>query len=273
MQQLVGLINEKIASNFSDDATLKSALLIKNCNSGIVNENEKLAADQCISLLDKILTNLMSSCEAEELQKFKRLRKSKIKQKILNIQGAYEFLLSIGFEEDADDWLVYKGQDDQLLEQMSYYKDILSDAMQFPIVLDRQFVFYKPDGNYSQEELSEDFFQLTASELQREQELLTAKKDMEESLMTKAMREQFIARMKPISKFTRLRIKLQNGNILEATFFSKETLNDVKTFVLSQCSDLNDFSFIYGRDLLPDTSYSKTLDQLSLVPAAALSVR
>ena len=268
INELVKQIDDFIQNNFTEDLTLMSVLTITNCNYSL-NDDYKQKVDDCIKTLDKVVSNLMNS-SAEEWEKFSRIRKSKIEKRVLQLRGGLEFLLSIGFELDSnEEWLEFKGEPSECREQMAYFQDVLNNAKQFPIYLDRQVVVI--DANVTQtEDLNNEFFKLSTDEVKRQMETLTQKRELEETLRTKAMRDQKLKKFN--SKFSRLRFKFPDGHQIEATFNTNETLTDVKNWLLERSDPLKQFDLKCVRDVFTDQHMSQTLNQLNLVPTAALLI-
>ncbi len=265
---LMEQINDYIQTNFAEDLTLMSVMTIINCNYSI-DESHEQKIKQCISTLDKIVTNLAES-NAEDRDKFKKIRKAKIANRVLELNGGLEFLISIGFELDSEEeWFVFRGDEDGISDQMNYYKDVLNNVQQFPIILDRQQVLVQTNQTLNDKNLSDDFFKLSTDELSQQMRNLTEKRELEETLRTRAMREQ--KQKRPNCKFSRLRFKLPSGLQMDATFKSNETLSDVKNWLLQHLDSI-DFNMKCGPDLFSDAHLSKTINELNLVPTAALLI-
>lgn len=271
-------LNEEIAryivNEYSDNPVLMTALTIKNCN----NYSSIEAVNQCISTIEKILINLANASSKEELEKFGKVRKSKIEQKIISFNGGLEFLLSVGFILDEnEEWLIYsdRAEDGSVVDvksAMDLYLDILRNATKFPVDLDRQKQVYQPQQQSRIDELASDFYKLTVSDVSLQHRHLSEQRELEETLRTKAMREQ--PRNKKInSRFTRLRFKFQPSNVIcEATFRSREKLSDVSTFILQE-TNLENFDLVYGTEVLGTHHFDKTLAELDMCPAAAIIIR
>ncbi|CAG2177418.1 unnamed protein product [Oppiella nova] len=265
--ELLSRILDFIQTNFADDLTLMSVLTLINCNSGSDNSEQRI--DECIKTLDKVVTNLGNST-VEEREKFSKIRKSKIEKKVLELKGGLEFLISIGFELDStEEWLIFSDKASDISEQMCYYKDVLNNPQKFPIVLDRQAVRVESNEKTPKDDLSDNFFKLSTDEVVREMQTLTQKRELEETLRTKAMREQKHRRFD--AKYSRLRFKFANGLQIEATFAANETLTDVKDWI-SERSELTDFNLKCVHEVFTELHVHKTLKELNLVPTATLLI-
>ncbi|XP_054161590.1 UBX domain-containing protein 6-like [Oppia nitens] len=270
LDQLIERMCDYIQMNFTEDLTLMSALMIVNCNHNI-GDNAQQRVSECIKVLDKVVTNLMTS-SVEEREKFSKIRKSKIQNKVLDLKGGLEFLSSIGFQSDSsDDWLVFQFDEiTDICEQMIYYKDVLNNVEQFPLIIDRQVVHLNTEQSFRETDLSQDFFKLSADEVKREMQSLTDKRETEETLRTKAMKEH--KQRKIDSKYTRLRFNCPNGVKIEATFGSNEILCDVKNWLLAYLESIDKFNLKCGTDVFTDEHLNKTLKDLNLVPTAMLFI-
>ncbi|OTF70424.1 UBX domain-containing protein 6-like protein, partial [Euroglyphus maynei] len=146
-KEIVRQIKSSIYDNFTDDPVLRSAMIIFNCNRSIddhpnSNGNRNVRLQNCLDIILKIITNLLMAENDEQMEKFKRIRRSKIEQKVLSLDGSLDFLFAIGFtiDEKDSDWLVYVDDDDDdgRKMKMTYLKDLISNPQIIPIELDRQ---------------------------------------------------------------------------------------------------------------------------------------
>ncbi|CAG2101022.1 unnamed protein product [Medioppia subpectinata] len=269
MEELLEQILDFIQTNFADDLTLMSVLTLINCNSS-PNEESEHRVEECIKTLDKVVSNLENS-SPDERQKFSKIRKSKIEKKVLELKGGLEFLVSIGFEVDStDEWLVFSDETPDIRDQMSYYRDVLNSAQKFPLILDRQTVRLESNQKTQNQDLSQDFFRLSTDEVVREMQTLTDKRETEETLRTKAMRE--TKKRNINSKFSRLRFRFANGVQIEATFGSNETLVDVKNWLLERMESDKEFNLKCVHEVFTQQHSNQTLKALNLVPTAALLI-
>jgi len=174
------------------------------------------------------------------------------------------------FELDStEEWLIFSDKASDISEQMCYYKDVLNNPQKFPIVLDRQAVRVESNEKTPKDDLSDNFFKLSTDEVVREMQTLTQKRELEETLRTKAMREQKHRRFD--AKYSRLRFKFANGLQIEATFAANETLTDVKDWI-SERSELTDFNLKCVHEVFTELHVHKTLKELNLVPTATLLI-
>lgn len=124
-------------------------------------------------------------------------------------------------------------------------------------------------GQREAEPLPDEFYEVTPEDLKAAQSTTQKRKQMDEQLMTREMRE----RHKKRYLLTKLRIKLPDRLEIEATFSVLETLGDVVQFVREQLRDESWPFYLFvtpPRTVLSPLQYEATLGELELVPAAVL---
>ncbi|RWS13822.1 UBX domain-containing protein 6-like protein [Dinothrombium tinctorium] len=264
VEELKRMIEEGIRDSYKDDMLLMGALLIKNCN-----DEQKM--DSCISTLELILGNLKTEDE-EALQKFKRVKKAKIQQKILSINGGSEFLEAVGFVLDENqEWYNLQCENKDIKERVEYCSDVLRNAEKFELEMDREMVVRNANEFPSLVEFDDEFFELTVDDIKQQQEALTKVKTQGEMLMTKAMRKKI---EKPVPDLCRLRVKITETKFVDVTFKVKETLQDLVTWLQRNfSSDLSEFHLIFNQKVIPEENYSKTFEELNFYPKVALFVK
>lgn len=283
-EDLLKVIKANINENFKEDPVLRSLMIMYNCNRTIDQNNS--CVKSCIDILQKILKNLMTE-DPEELEKFKRIRKSKIEQKVLSIDGALDFLLAIGFNPDTtSEWLIFQDTEiPKIHENMLLLIDLLENPQIIPIELDRQLKHLDNTETTSNTENIADL-KLTSSDVKKIYNNIERTREINEMFVSGETKNNMLANRSSNNQtclFTRLRFKfnLVSGEALqaiEATFYALETLNDVKTWFvtnfLSLLSDKDDrvVNFRNGPTLLSDQQGTSTLAELKLTPAATLLV-
>lgn len=283
-KELMEILAQRIEASFEGDPLIVAALLIRNCNDTSTSEQVN-ALETCLKTLDTLITNLGAVDKPrEDREKYRRVRKVKIENKILNIRGGRMYLEAVGFKLDADgEWFVFQQDanlsDEELVQQVAYWKDVLHDVQKIPLELDRQPRVIsedsRPVSGAPDEQLSDDFFQLSLAEVRREYENLLKQKEAQETLRTKAMRE--ADRKKIFSPYTRLRFKLPPNVLIEATFHSNETVMQARQWISEHPylvkNIIKEFDMVHGIEVLGDNHSSKTLEELNLVPSASILVR
>ncbi len=124
-------------------------------------------------------------------------------------------------------------------------------------------------GQREAEPLPDEFYEVTPEDLKAVQSSTQKRKQMDEQLMTREMRE----RHKKRYLLTKLRIKMPDRIEIEATFSVMETLGDVVKFVREQLRDESWPFYLFvtpPRTVLSALQYEATLGELELVPAAVL---
>lgn len=252
-------------------------MLLFNCNRTLNQNITKL--EMGIEVLLKIIKNLMTEDE-NLLEKYKRIRKSKIEDKVLSLIGAQDFLFAIGFTVDKDepDWLSYEDDGTDIKTKMNYLIDILSNPQIIPIELDRQ--VHELDGQEQFKGGNEEYdnLNLTAKELKHYMDNLEKEREINEMFISKESKIKLIAGNQGNfhSIFTQLRFKMNilgELKIIEAMFYSKETLFDVKLWLKKEYSAIfgeKDLQLKNGLTLLQEDS--ETLQALKLSPASTLIV-
>lgn len=263
-------MEEKIRSEFAGEPLIMGALLIRNCNS-----EEK--TNICLSTLELILNNMKTDDE-EKWNKFKRIRRAKIEQKILSCNGGQLFLEGVGFSLDSDnEWFVYDDSMESAPEKVDYCLDILKSSDRCPIQVNRNSkVIDLNTVNIPQEELDDAFFQLAPEELSKEQRARRLAIERQQTFMTREMRAKYEhQRTHVVTEFTRLRFKTLNSRMIEATFYTKETIMSLLEFLETNHDLANPKSFdiICGTEAIPPENWTKSFRELGLYPTATFYQR
>ena len=273
-------VKAKCFDNFGEDAILRTSMILFNCNRSISQDNSRL--NSCIDILKKIVVNMQTE-NPEEFEKFKRIRRSKIDQKVLSLDGALDLLFAIGFTiDDSDkDWLVYVEQDEDLKTKMQFVHELLLSPQIIPIELDRQLkhITEEAHGSTISEDSSEDI-KMTANDFKNFYSNLERTREINEMFVSKETKAKLLSNMtnyKPIFARLRFKFSLADNEIetIEAVFYASEKLLDVKTWFLDNFNQLfgeKDIHFKLGPDLFTGDSLSQSLANLKLTPAATLLV-
>lgn len=262
-------IENKFKHDFEEDPVIMNALIIQNCN-------DVYQSEQCLSTLNIILSNLKKT-EEENFEKYRKVKKVKIKEKILGVKGGTEFLESIGFRlDEEDEWYVFRNSLDDLEPRIDCYLDILKSCERCSIEFNRNAVVtnmanLKPYD----EDYNENDYELTPSEIAREQQALKDICESYSTLMTSEMRKKLETK-NVVPKFTRLRVKIpKKSEMLEVTFRTKETFNDFLNwlFVTYPNNEWDQYEYTFGTYTIPKQSYSKTFQELDLMPFATFHLK
>ncbi|XP_076756154.1 GDI interacting protein 3 isoform X2 [Xylocopa sonorina] len=200
------------------------------------------------------------------------------KDKVVPIKGALEFLNAAGFRQKKllnndkeEDFLVWS-EDNCSMEDLITLLEALKTAEPIPLELDRNLQVLLPIQASKRTELPQSFFNLTAEDIKKEQQLRSEAVERDQMLRTKAMRERDEKEKLRKYKFSLIRIKFPDNLILQGTFSVHENFRNVTNFVSENLIN-GDKPFNLKR--LPETTFGedtfdKTLLELGLFPAALL---
>lgn len=166
-------IKTNVYDNFSNDSLLLSLMIMFNCNRSVDEDVSSEKLQKCVEILNKILSNLLTE-DQEQFEKFTRVRRSKIEDKVLNLQGALDFLYAVGFTTDPEqpEWLVFdRGSMElpEVHEKITFVKDLLADPQVFPVELDREVKLLSENESTSQQGQvgEDDDLKMTQTELKQ----------------------------------------------------------------------------------------------------------
>ncbi|XP_074600749.1 GDI interacting protein 3 [Brevipalpus obovatus] len=270
LAELRNKIQEKIQSDFGEEPVIKSALMIRSLNSEEV-------ANSCISILELILNNLRTD-DPEKWEKFRRIRKAKVENKILNTVGGPEFLAATGFVlEPNGEWYSYTDTMDSAPEKVDYYLDILKSSDYCEIQVNRNSrAINLSKINIPNEQLDDAFFELAPEELSREQRARRLAIERQQTFMTEALRSRYDPKPEAKAyKYTRLRYKTMDGRMIEATFSAKENIHDLLEHLKKEYSltNLDHCDLICGTEAIPPEKWEQSFLELGLCPTATLLQR
>uniref|UniRef100_A0A8D0L7P0 UBX domain protein 6 n=1 Tax=Sphenodon punctatus TaxID=8508 RepID=A0A8D0L7P0_SPHPU len=223
-------IKEAILLHASKDPVAAAIMEIHTFN----RDREKVRLG--VETIAKYLDNIHLHPEEEKYRKIK-LQNKVFQERINCLEGTHEFLQAVGFERETlpipgqdatEDYYVLK---EEALEELEEHKEKLLSSEPLRAQLDRQLRVFRPSTQAARFELPNDFFNLTAEELKREQRLRTEAVEKASMLRTKAMREKEEQREKRKYNYTLLRVRLPDGYILQGTFYAREPLPMLFKFV------------------------------------------
>uniref|UniRef100_A0AAR2LEX2 UBX domain-containing protein 6 n=1 Tax=Pygocentrus nattereri TaxID=42514 RepID=A0AAR2LEX2_PYGNA len=226
-------IKEAILLRFSENPVEASVMMIHTFN----KDREKVKA--AVDIISKYVDNICKNPTEEKYRKIKVSNKV-FQEKVSGIEGSREFLQALGFEsamlpvdgqEGTEEFLVLAEQEAAALEQMKERKEQLQNGEPVRAKLDRQPQVYRPSQHATRFELPPDFYNLTAEELKREQQMKSDIVERNSMLRTKAMREKDEQRERRKYNYTLLRVRLPDGNILQGTFLAWERVAALYQFV------------------------------------------
>uniref|UniRef100_A0A9J8A4S5 UBX domain-containing protein 6 n=1 Tax=Cyprinus carpio carpio TaxID=630221 RepID=A0A9J8A4S5_CYPCA len=226
-------IKEAILMRFSEDAIEASIMMIHTFN----KDKEKVKA--ALDIISKYVENICKNPTEEKYRKIK-LSNKVFQEKVSVIEGSREYLQALGFEsttlqvdgkDRTEEFLVLPAQESEALEQLKVHLERLQKGEPVRAKLDRQTQVFRPSKHATHFELPPDFYNLTAEELKREQQLKSEIVERNTMLRTKAMREKDEQRERRKYNYALLRVRLPDENILQGTFLAWERVAALYQFV------------------------------------------
>ncbi|XP_047665458.1 UBX domain-containing protein 6 isoform X2 [Tachysurus fulvidraco] len=267
-------IKEAILLKFSENPVEASVMMVHTFN----KDREKVKG--AVDIISKYIENI---CKNPTEEKYRRIKVSNkvFQEKVSVIEGSREFLQALGFEstmlpvdgqENTEEFLVLAEQDAAALEQLKVKKEQLQNGEPIRAKLDRQAKAFRPSQHAMHFELPPDFYNLTAEELKREQQLKSDLIERNSMLRTKAMREKDEQRERKKYNYALIRVRLPDGNILQGTFWAWDKAAVLYQFVRDSLEDgWQPFELVApGSQKLKDDE-ELALNECNLVPAALLT--
>ncbi|MBN3315551.1 UBXN6 protein, partial [Atractosteus spatula] len=266
-------IKEAILMRFAEDPLEASVMMIHTFN----KDREKLKAG--IDIISKYIDNICNNPSEEKYRKIK-LQNKVFQEKVKCIEGSREFLQAVGFksqvlavdgQDNSEEFLVLPEEALAQLEELRASRARLQAGEPVRAKLDRQLQVYRPSPHATRFELPPDFYNLTAEELKREQQLRSETVERNAQLRTKAMRERDEQRERKKYNYTLLRVRLPDGNLLQGTFYARDKVPALYEFVRGALiNDWQPFELIApGGQKLKEEELA--LNECNLAPAALLT--
>ncbi|KAF7203240.1 UBX domain-containing protein 6 isoform X2 [Nothobranchius furzeri] len=267
-------LKEAIFMRFEEDAVEASVMMIHTFNKD--RDKVKTAVD----IISKYVENICKNPTEEKYRKIKVSNKV-FQEKVLPVEGSREFLQALGFisvmlpvegQEEDEEFLVLPEQSPDALELMKERRDRLQKGQPVRAQLDRQPQAFRPSPNAQKFELPSEFYNLTAEELKREQQLRSELVEKNSMLRTKAMREKEEQRERRKYNYTLLRVRLPDGNLLQGTFYAWDRVHALFEFVRESLVDgWQPFELVAPGGQKLQESEEVSLVECNLVPAALLT--
>ncbi|GBN08617.1 UBX domain-containing protein 6 [Araneus ventricosus] len=260
-------IKEFLYEQLEQEKGLTACLIIHT-----VNQNkDKVRVG--VETLARYLTNILDSPDEEKYQKI-RLNNKVFQERIIGLEGAFEFLEAAGFTKkmiEEEEYFVFIGVTEESFENLQMLKEALLSAEPILPSLDRNLKVLRPSQVFAQINLPDDFFNLSAEEVKREQSEKSETVELMTQLRTREMRERDAIKELHVYKYTLIRVRFPDGIILQGTFYVHERLSAVKQFIAENlCNPEQEFHLLLpGGSKLTDDSSS--LMELKLVPAVLLN--
>ncbi|XP_067130434.1 UBX domain-containing protein 6 [Centruroides vittatus] len=263
-------IKDYLYEQLYEDRIIVSSLIIKSCNKD--REKVKIGVDT----ICKYFKNIIDNPEEEKYRKIKMSNKI-FQERIVTLEGSWDFFISAGFQQETlekddakEDYLVFPK--DNTTDTLEMATDILKSAEPVLPQLDRSIRVLMPSASSIKINLPDEFFGLSAEELRKEQEERTSRVELLTQLRTKEMRERDEKRHYRYYKYTLIRIRFPDGILLQGTFYSHETLKDIKEFLNEHLLNTNVTYTLLAPGGTKLTNEDDTLRDLQLSPAAVLNL-
>ncbi|XP_072245919.1 UBX domain-containing protein 6 [Leuresthes tenuis] len=267
-------IKEAILMRFEEDAVEASVMMFHTFN----KDREKVKA--AVDIINKYVENICKNPTEEKYRKIK-LSNKVFQEKVRPVEGSREFLQALGFvsvmlpvegQEEEEEFLVLPEYGADALELMKEQRDRLQRGEPVRAQLDRQAQAFRPSNNAQRFELPQEFYNMTAEELKKEQLQRSELVEKNAMLRTKAMREKDEQRERRKYNYSLLRVRLPDGNLLQGTFYAWDRLPVLFAFVRDSLVDgWQPFELIAPGGQKLQESEDVALAECNLVPAALLT--
>lgn len=271
-KEMEACINEFLLSQLAEEPQMTSALMIHTLN----KDSEKVKV--CIETLCKYLDNIMSNPDEEKFRKI-RVNNKAFQERILPLQGTEEFLQAAGFQRRSlpgpnqveEDFYVLDAENAVDVGRLRDLKEILLNAEPIKPELDHNAKVYYPSPNANRIQVPESFYNVSAEELKKEQQIRQEAVEKLGMLRTKEMRERDRQRELRRYRYTLIRVRFPDGILLQGTFRALDRVKALMDFVReSIVLDWVPFSLATctGQKL---TDEYQSLAELDLAPAAVVN--
>ncbi|XP_010226658.1 PREDICTED: UBX domain-containing protein 6 [Tinamus guttatus] len=267
-------IREAILAYFSVDPVAASIMEIHTFN----KDREKVRVG--VETMARYLDNIYLHPEEEKYRKIK-LQNKVFQERISCLEGTHKFFQAVGFEtktlpipeqETTEEYYVLKEEMLSRLEDLKDYKEQLLSSEPVRARLERQLSVFKPSLAAARFELPNDFYNLTAEEIKREQRLRSEAVEKASMLRTRAMRERDEQREMRKYNYTLLRVRFPDGYILQGTFYARESISVLYSFVREALvNDWLPFELL-GPGGVKLTDETLAFNECGLVPSSLLTL-
>ena len=180
-------------------------------------------------------------------------------------------------DKKEDEYEAYFIYEEKTIEKLENLKLALSLGEPIVPELDRDLKCFRitDNSNLTDFQLDEDFYNISIEELRREQKLRNEALEKAGMLRTKAMRERDEQLELRRYNYCLIRIKFPNNFIIQGTFKSNETYQDLYNFV-QECLETDAIPFELFSPILNKkslTSNESSLAELRLAPASVLNFK
>lgn len=265
-------MKEFLYEQLEEERGLTACLIIHTCN----KNREKVA--QCVDTLCRYLLNIIQNPTEEKFRKI-RMSNRVYQDRVAPLEGTQDFLIAAGckamklpFQDGEEDFWVFSEDNLDGSETLQILYDALQSAEPISVELDRNLQVLLPSQAAKRTDLPPVFFNITAEELKREQQMRAEVIERSLMLRTKAMREKEEQREMRKYRYAVMRIRFPDGILLQGTFSVYEKLDAVNRFVRENLLN-EELPFVLTTPTghrLSDEDADKNLADLRLVPATIL---
>lgn len=271
-EEMVSYIEEFLLSQLAEEPEMASALMIHTLN----KDKEKVKV--CVDTVCKYLDNIIGHPDEEKYRKI-RVSNKAFSERIAPLRGTEEFLQAAGFvmkmlpfEDHEENFYVMEedmAKDTQRLENV---KAVLMVAEPLKPQLDRALKVFFPTSVVANFNIPDEFYAVSPEELKKEQKLKQEATETLGMLRTKAMREREERREMFKYRYTLIRVRLPDGNLLQGTFKANEKIAALREFVRENlANDWMPFQLVTQIGARLDEE-DKMLAECGLTPAAVVNL-
>ncbi|KAL4226210.1 UBX domain-containing protein 6 [Mactra antiquata] len=270
-EDMVVHIKEFLLSQLAEEPEMASALMIHTLN----KDADRVKV--CIDTLCKYLDNIINNPGEEKFRKI-RISNKAFSERIASLEGTEEFLQAAGFEvkllpfEDHDErFFVMDETNGGDIERLNNLKAVLRAAEPIRPKLDRAMKVFYPTNSAAKFSIPTEFYSISPEELKKEQQRKQEAVESLGMLRTKAMREREERRELLKYRYTIIRVRFPDGNLLQGTFKATEKLPALIEFVRENLeNDWMPFHIVTQVGAKLDDE-NKMLAEYGLTPAAVVN--
>lgn len=270
-EEMVAYIEEFLLGQLAEEPEMASALMIYTLN------KDKDKVKVCVDTIVKYLDNILGNPDEEKFRKI-RVSNKAFSERIAPLRGTEEFLQAAGFvlkmlpfEDHEESFYVMEEELAKDTERLENVKAVLLAAEPIKPQLDRALKLYYPTQGAANFNIPDEFYNISPEELKKEQKRKQEAVETLGMLRTKAMREREERREMFKYRYSLIRVRLPDGNLLQGTFKANEKLVALKEFVRENLvNDWMPFQLVTQVGAKLDDE-EKNLAEYGLTPAAVVN--
>lgn len=270
-EEMQAHIKEFLLGQLAEEPEMASALMIYTLN------KDKDRVQVCVDTLCKYIDNIIKNPGEEKFRKIRFSNKA-FTERVASLEGSEEFLQAAGFEmrmlpfEDHEErFFVMAEETGNDKERLDNLKAVLQAAEPIKPKLDRATKVFYPSNSAAKFSIPQEFYSISPQELKKEQQRKQEAVESLGMLRTKAMREREERRELLKYRYTLIRIRFPDGNLLQGTFKATEKLPALTEFIRENLeNDWMPFHIVtqVGAKLNDE---NKMLAEYGLTPAAVVN--